>query len=93
MPNKTNHLRYSNLSKQEKNYVTKETKAISNKIKEKRNQLGVSQEQLSEILDLSVGTIKSIEQNIRSPSLVTLIRITRALKMSIFLSDNKNKPN
>ncbi len=88
----SNHLRYSALSKKEKAIVKRTTECISLKIKIRRHELGISQEKLSEMLDLSVGTIKGIEQNLRSPSLVTLIRIAKALKMSLSLiSDEKAK--
>lgn len=58
---------------------------ISMQIQKRRIDLGYTQEELAEILDVSVGTIKTIEQGTRNPSLPMLIRISDALDLKIQL--------
>lgn len=68
----------------EENFVKSSVKSISSKIRERRNQLGISQEELAELASVSVGTIKFIEQNQRAPSLPMLFKL-------IFVLDKKAK--
>lgn len=56
-------------------------KALGEKIKKYRKQRGLSQVELAVIVSLSTGYIGSIEQGLRYPSLKTLERIARALKV------------
>lgn len=57
-------------------------KALGERIKKFRKQRGLSQVELAVIVSLSSGYIGSIEQGLRYPSLKTLDRIARALKVS-----------
>ena len=54
-------------------------KIISKKIKELRRQRGLTQEELAEIVGVSVNYIGYIEQNKRTPSIKTADKIARAL--------------
>lgn len=72
------HLALANLhfaNNGEEKYVRTHVSKIAAKIKELRVGLNVSQEELAEMTLVSVSTIKSIEQNQRSPSLPMLIKI------------------
>lgn len=74
----SSHLALANLhfaNNGEEKYVRMHVSRIAAKIKELRVGLNVSQEELAEMTLVSVSTIKSIEQNQRSPSLPMLIKI------------------
>lgn len=58
-------------------------KQLGGTIQGERKKCGYSQEQLAELLELNVNTIKYIEQGRRIPSLPVLFRICRALKMKV----------
>lgn len=57
--------------------------SIGLKIKNKRVQLGLSQEQLAEMCGVTPSYIGHIERASRNLSLVTAIRISSALEMSL----------
>lgn len=64
-------------------------------MKERRKELGISQNQLAEKTDLSPGMIASIEIGKVSPSIESLERITRALQLhpyQILLTEEDKKP-
>lgn len=56
---------------------------MSEKLQAKRHELGLTQEKMAELLDVSPETIRFIEQNRRIPSLPMLIRIAKILKLEI----------
>lgn len=58
---------------------------IAKDIKERRSQLGISQQDLAEISEVSLATIKDIERGKGNPSLNTLEKITDVLGMKIVL--------
>ena len=57
--------------------------SLGNKIKYKRKEQRYTQEQLSELCDISIGFLAHIEAGTRSPSLETLYKISKILKLSI----------
>lgn len=56
---------------------------VGRKIRELREERGVTLRQLSEKADVSPSTIQKIEKNLISPSLGTVLRIARGLGISI----------
>lgn len=58
---------------------------IAKNIKERRSQLGISQQDLAEISEVSLATIKDIERGKGNPSLTTLKKIIDVLGMEIVL--------
>ena len=56
---------------------------VGQKIKEKRNKLGLTQEKLAEKCGLSVGYIAHIERGSKSLSLETAVKIADILNVSI----------
>ena len=63
---------------------------IGNRIKAARKAKGLSQSELSELIDRSVGYMSYIETGSKKPSLETLIQIANAVDVTIdeLLSDN-----
>lgn len=59
----------------ERKYITHQLKLITKTLKELRVNVGFSQEELAEMIAVSLPTIKSIEQNVRLPSLPMLLKI------------------
>jgi DNA-binding XRE family transcriptional regulator len=55
-------------------------------IQNKRQQLGYTQEELAERLDINVNTLKYIEQGRRIPSLPMLIRICWKMGLELKIS-------
>ena len=53
------------------------------KIKAKRKEQNYTQEQLSEICDISIGFLAHIEAGTRIPSLESIYKISRVLSLSI----------
>jgi DNA-binding XRE family transcriptional regulator len=64
---------------QERKFVNSSLSHIVEKIKELRKEKEISQEKLAELANISVGTIKFIEQNQRTPSLFMLLKIIYVL--------------
>ena len=56
-------------------------KTLGQKIKYYRKQRDLYQVELSDIVGVSTGYIGSIEQGVRSPTLKTLTKIAKALKI------------
>ena len=52
---------------------------IGKKIREMRNQKGLTQEELADRCELTKGYISQLENNLNSPSIATLIDILAAL--------------
>ena len=63
-------------------------KPFSEKVKEARNELGLSQTQLGEAAGVSLRTILSYEKGEKFPRPATMLKLAKALKVSVkFLSD------
>lgn len=58
---------------------------ITNQLKNHRKSLGITLAELSEKVDIRATTICDIENGKRNPSLTTLLRITDALGLTLFL--------
>jgi len=57
--------------------------AIGRRVRERRERLGLSQEQLSERAGLHWTYISGVERGRRNPSLNTLARLAKALEVSL----------
>lgn len=68
----------------EERFVKNSVKQIATRLRTLRNKAGLSQEELAEVANVSVGTIKFIEQNQRAPSLAMLFKL-------IFVLDKQAK--
>ena len=65
-------------------------KPFSEKVKEARNELGLSQTQLGEAAGVSLRTILAYEKGEKYPRLATMLKLAKALKVSVkFLSDDE----
>lgn len=58
-------------------------KAMSNRIKKQRELIGYTQEQFSEMIELSASSYTKIENAFQKPALDTLIRIAEKMKVSL----------
>ena len=58
-------------------------KAMADRIKERREFLGYTQEQFAEIIDLSASSYTKIENAFQKPSLDTLIRVSEKLETTL----------
>lgn len=58
---------------------------IAETIKERRATLGISQQDLAEIAEVSAATIKDIERGKANPSLATMDKIAEVLGMEVCL--------
>jgi len=74
---------YSRTPKKERKAVQDTIESISVTLSKRRKELGLTQEILAEKVDMSVNTLKCIEQKTRIPSLPMLIRICFALNIKI----------
>jgi transcriptional regulator with XRE-family HTH domain len=74
---------FSRVPAKDLKYVKAESAKIGTKLQKRRKELGYTQEQLAELLDVTTETVRFIEQGIRIPSLPMLIRLARALKFEI----------
>jgi DNA-binding XRE family transcriptional regulator len=76
-------LYFSNLgfsTKAERAYVKRNVEEVAARIRTKRKEMNLSQEKLAELASVSVGTIKYIELNQRSPSLPLLFKLLYILE-------------
>lgn len=71
-------------SSAEEKFVKNSVRRVAAKIRKMRNELGISQEKLAELADVSVTTIRFIERNQRAPSLPMLFKL-------IFVLDKQAK--
>lgn len=55
---------------------------LGDRIRQKRKQLEISQEQLSEMCELSPAYVGLIERGVKKLSVVTLVKIANALKVN-----------
>jgi len=58
-------------------------KKIGQKIKERRVELGINQQTLSDLADVGINTIVAIERGTGNPSINTLVKIVNVLGMEI----------
>lgn len=58
-------------------------KEIGNAIKERRKQLGIGQELVSDLAQVGVNTIVAIERGEGNPKLDTLLSLMRALGLTL----------
>ena len=64
-------------------------KQFSEKVKDARSELGLSQSQLGEIAGVSLRTILAYEKGEKKPRQSTMLKLAKALKVSVkFLSDD-----
>ena len=68
------------MSKEEENRILK---AFSNNVRTFRESSGLSQEKLAEKADLHRTYIGSIERSEKMPSLITVVKIAKALNINI----------
>ena len=73
----------SKVPAKEQKYVKSEVVLISAKLQAQRQKMGLTQEKMAEILNVSPETIRFIEQNRRIPSLPMLIRIAKVLNLKV----------
>lgn len=52
-------------------------------IKERREELGVTQEQLADLAEIGLRTLKNIESGKGNPTLLTLVKVIDVLGMEI----------
>lgn len=65
-------------------------KPFSQKVKDARNELGLSQTQLGEAAGVSLRTILAYEKGEKTPRPATMLKLAKALKVSVkFLSDDE----
>ncbi len=63
--------------------TNQQLKTMANRIKERREQLGFTQEQFAETIEISSSSYTKIENAFQKPSLDTLIAISEKLKLSL----------
>lgn len=63
--------------------MTVDFKEIGRRIKDRRTEIGLSQEALAEQADLSPAYISHIERTAKKPSLTALIRLSAALDVTV----------
>lgn len=80
---------FSRIPISERRKVKKRLSDLSHDLQKRREELGFTQESFSEHIDLSVGSIKTIEQGIRLPSLPVLIWLAGALELDVHLVPKK----
>ena len=65
-------------------------KPFSEKVRDARNELGLSQTQLGEAAGVSLRTILAYEKGEKTPRPATMLKLAKALKVSVkFLSDDE----
>lgn len=77
--------RVSKISNKLQREIDKQFWALAGQIQEARKAQGLSQERLAEELEISVTTVKSIEQGWRYPSLPMLFQICKFLKIHVII--------
>lgn len=71
------------IPKRDRKRVKKRLADIALEIQSRREALGFTQESFAEHLDVSIGTVKTIEQGSRIPSLPILLWFADALDLKI----------
>ena len=75
--------RVDKLPYRHRKFVETQLNRISKTVQEKREQTGITQEELAERLEVSVMTIQFIEQKRRFPSLPVLFSICKELDIPL----------
>lgn len=57
--------------------------AISQRIKERRKELGIDQQTLADLSGIGINTLVAIERGVGNPSLDTLQKVTECLGLKI----------
>lgn len=70
--------------------ITEVNKIFAKNIRLRRKQLGISQEKLGEMSGLHRTYIGGIEQFLRNPSIESMEKIAKALKIDVSILTNKN---
>ncbi len=73
-----------------------ELKLMANRIKERRLELSFTQEEIAEIIELSYSSYTKIENAFQTPSLDTIIAISKTLNISLdylIFGNIENKPS
>lgn len=65
---------------------------LSQELKQRREQLGVTQEYLAELADVGLRTIKAFESGKANPRLETLTKLSEVLGMELVWSIKKINP-
>lgn len=65
--------------------IQQDLSIISKKLKERREELKLTQQDVSNRLDCEITTIQAIEQGRRTPSLQTLLCLSKVLKLKLKL--------
>ncbi len=73
--------RFEKIPKKYLSYVENQLDSLGTKIRARREEMGLTQQELAEKLELAVMTIQFIEQGRRYPSLPLLFYICKALKI------------
>lgn len=79
--------RVDKLPYRHRKFVETQLNRISKTVQEKREQAGITQEELAERLEVSAMTIQFIEQRRRFPSLPVLFCICRELEIPLIVGD------
>ncbi len=78
--------RLNKIPKEYREPVKKDLANLAKVIRERRKQLGFTQEELAAILDVEPTTVQSIEQSRRSPSIEMFLSFCRALNLKLELT-------
>ena len=60
---------------------------ISQRIKERRKELGIDQQTLADLSGVGINTLVAIERGVGNPSFDTLQKVTECLGLKIMISD------
>ena len=80
-----------NLNASNKRKIEAQLKALVNQIRDSRVSQKMSQEKMAEELDVSISSIKYIEQGRRIPSLPMILKIANYFGLSLILTPLSNK--
>ena len=62
---------------------------LTQRLKDRREQLGVTQEQLAELADVALRTVKELDSGKGNPTVGTLIKLAEVLGMELKLEIRK----
>lgn len=65
--------------------IEEDLASISRQLKKRREELGLSQEKLADLLNCEVTTVQAYEQRRKRPSLTTFLLICRVLKIRLIM--------
>lgn len=80
-----------NLNAIEKRKVESQLKALVGQIRDSRISRKMSQEKMAEVLDVSISSVKYIEQGRRIPSLPMMLKIANYFGLSLILTPLNTK--